>query len=235
MNMPLRTCIPCEKIEEDCYDWYARHARKLAEVKTKKADIVFIGDSITHFWNDEDGIGNGTEVWNEYYGKRSVLNLGYGFDRTQNMLWRIDNGELDGQNPRLFVLNAGTNQFSITPNYDGDTPEAAFAGVKKLIDTLYERFPAAEFVVMGVFPRLPQECWDKIIRLNQFAEEYIAGKDRIKFLDIRKEMTNPDGSFNPDLYVDRVCHPNNAGYRIWAEALEKEIRRIENKSENIQK
>ncbi len=221
-----RSCIPCEKIEEDCYDWHDRHARKLAEVKTKKADIVFIGDSITHFWNEEDGIGNGVQVWQEFYGKRNVLNLGYGFDRTQNMLWRIDHGELDGQSPRLFILNAGTNQFSVTPNYDGDSPETAFEGVKKLVDTLYKRYPEAAFIVMGVFPRQPQALGDKIIRLNQLMAEYFAGKERIKFMDIREKMTCPDGSFNPALYIDRCCHPNNDGYRIWAEAMEGELRRI---------
>ncbi len=224
--MTPRSCIPCEKIEEDCYDWYDRHAKKLEEVKTKKADIVFIGDSITHFWNGEAGFSNGMETWQEFYGKRNVLNLGYGFDRTQNMLWRIDHGELEGQSPRLFILNAGTNNFSITQKYDGDTPEIAFEGVKKLVDTLYERYPEAAFIVMGVFPRLPQERWKKIIRLNQLSAEYFAGRDRIKFMDLRKEMSNPDGSFNPDLFIDGCCHPNNNGYRIWAEAMEGEIRQL---------
>ena len=75
-----RSCVPCEKIENDCYEWYERHAAKLKEVKTKRADIVFIGDSITHFWNRENNVGFGAKVWDEYYGKRTVLNLGYGFD-----------------------------------------------------------------------------------------------------------------------------------------------------------
>lgn len=93
-------------------------------------DIVFIGDSITHFWADEDGVTHGVEVWREYYGRRRVLNLGFGFDRTQNVLWRLEHGELDGQCPKLVVLNIGTNQFSATPNYPCDTSADAAEGIK---------------------------------------------------------------------------------------------------------
>ncbi len=225
-----RTCIPCEKIEEDCYDWYDRHRRKLEEVKTKRADIVFIGDSITHFWNEEDR-ANGLDVWEEFYGKRAVLNLGYGFDRTQNMLWRIQNGEMENQNPKLIVINAGTNQFSITPNYDGDSSEIAFQGVRLLIQEMRKLCPAARIVVMAVFPRLPEETTQKRIDglnalLKVYVDEQQKSGDNIQFLDIAKQMRHPDGSFNPDLYADRCCHPNSAGYRVWATALETEIRRI---------
>ena len=174
MNSLPRSCVPCEKIEEDGYDWYDRHRRKLEEVKTKRADIVFIGDSITHFWNDEDGDGNGLDVWKEFYGKRSVLNLGYGFDRTQNMLWRIHNGEMENQTPKMIVINAGTNQFSITQKYDGDSPEIAFEGVKLLIEEMRKLCPAARIVVMAVFPRLPEETTQKRIDgLNALLKIYV--------------------------------------------------------------
>ena len=221
MKIP-RTCIPCEKIENDAYDWYKRHKAKLEEVKHKRADIVFMGDSITHFWNCEEGIGYGTEVWEEFYGKRAVLNLGFGFDRTQNMLWRLENGEMANQSPKVIVVNAGTNQFSCTPNYDGDTPDEAFEGVKKLIGTLHALAPGAKIILMALFPRLPEEKQIKINALNKLLKEYVSvsQKSYLHFLDLTEKFLYPDGSFNPELYTDRCCHPNNAGYRIWANALE---------------
>ena len=223
MHVP-RSCIPCEKIENDSYDWYARHDAKLKEVKTKRADLVFIGDSITHFWNCEEGITNGADVWEEFYGSRCVLNLGFGFDRTQNMLWRLEHGEMANQSPKVIVVNAGTNHFSYTPNYDGDTPEIAFEGVKKLVQTLRKMAPEAKIIVMALFPRLPEEKQLRINALNGLLKEYInnarENDPALEFLDISKKFLYPDGSFNADLYTDKRCHPNSAGYRIWANALE---------------
>ena len=144
------------------------------------------------------------------------------------MLWRITNGELENQNPKLIVINAGTNQFSVTPNYNGDSPEIAFAGVKQLIKTLHQLLPGSEILVMAVFPRQPEEVHRQAIdRLNQLLGVFLAGEggreNNARFLDITGQFRTPDGRFNSSLYADGVCHPNEAGYRIWAQALEPEI------------
>ena len=228
MEMP-RSIVPVPGFEKDSYDWQERHAAKLAWVKENRADVIFFGDSLTHFWTAENGDGHSDGLWQELFSGEKVLNLGYGYDRTQNVLWRIANGEVADQDPNMIVVNIGTNQFSITPNYDGDDSETAFAGVKLLIETLEQKYPRAEILVMAVFPRLPEETTQKSIDgLNALLKEYLTGrnKDSLKFIDITKAMRNPDGSFNPAIYVDGACHPTNAGYRIWAEALEPEIRRI---------
>ena len=135
--MSPRSCIPCPKIENDAYDWYKRHETRCELAKKNSYDIVFIGDSITHFWADEDGVTHGVEVWREYYGRRRVLNLGFGFDRTQNVLWRLEHGELDGQCPKLVVLNIGTNQFSATPNY----PRTRRRESRRLLQDSVQCFP----------------------------------------------------------------------------------------------
>lgn len=224
MKVP-RSCIPCEKIENDCYDWHERHKAKLEEVKNKRADLVFIGDSITHFWNKEENVSYGGDVWEEFYGKRNVLNLGFGFDRTQNMLWRLEHGEMANQSPRVIVVNAGTNHFSCTPNYDGDTPEDALEGVKKVIQTLRSLAPGAKIILMALFPRMPEDKQKKIDSLNALLKNHveICGDAELCFLDITEKFRYPDGSFNSELYADRCCHPNSAGYRIWANALERMI------------
>ena len=224
--MVPRSCIPCERIDTDIYDWYLRHNAKVAESRNKSADIIFIGDSITHFWNDCEAGSYGLECWNEFFSKYRTMNLGFGFDRTQNMLWRLTHGEGDNQEPAVVVLNAGTNQFTVTENYSGDTPETAFAGVKLLIETIRDRWPQAKLVVMAVFPRMPENTtWAKIKQLNKYIGDFLAEKKdpMIKFLDISSQLCNPDGSFNADLFQDRVCHLNNDGYRVWAQALIPEI------------
>ena len=219
---PPRPCIPCEKIENDAYDWYKRHEAKIEEAKNKRAQIIFIGDSITHFWNCEEGISYGADVWEEFYGKREVINLGFGFDRTQNMLWRLEHGEMANQSPDVIVVNAGTNQFSCTKNYDGDSPEDAFEGVKKLLETLHALAPEAQIILMAIFPKLPEEKWQQVKVLNKLLEEYAKNSNfpYLHFLDLTEKFLYPDGSFNCELYKDRCCHPNSAGYRIWANGLE---------------
>ena len=221
MSRIPRTVAPCPKIEEDCYDWYRRHEAKCAAVLKEKYDIVFIGDSITHFFAGEDGPHNGTEIWDAFLAPRRALNLGFGFDRTQNMLWRIQHGELAGQSPRLFILNAGTNQFSVTERYSGDTGEDAAAGSIALIRALRERFPKAEFLVMAVFPRAPwKEFFEaRIGVLNRIVREFAAQEEHVRFLDISDRLMNPDGTLKLEFFADQGCHPNREGYRIWYEAI----------------
>jgi lysophospholipase L1-like esterase len=225
----MRSCSSCPKIDDDCYDWYLRHENKCLEISSVNPDLIFIGDSITHFWAPEDACCYGEKVWQKYYSKRKVVNLGFGFDRTQNMLWRLENGEGNCLPPRAVVVNAGTNQFSITENYSGDTPYEAFCGVRMLLNKIRSLWPQSEIIVMGVFPRLPEEPTQKYIdELNRLLKYYIctSSDSRMKFFDIGSQLRNPDGSFNRDLYADQGCHPNEAGYLIWARAIEPEISRI---------
>ena len=126
-----RSIVPVPGFEKDSYDWPERHAVKLAWVKENRADVIFFGDSLTHFWTAENGEGHSEGLWQELFSGEKVLNLGYGYDRTQNVLWRIANGEVANQDPKMIVVNIGTNQFSISPNYDGDTPETAVAGIRE--------------------------------------------------------------------------------------------------------
>lgn len=224
MNMKYscipRTCYPHSKIEEDVYDWWARHELKLEQTVNRQYDIIFIGDSITHFWHDEQGRSTENEaVWQKYYGNRSVLNLGYGFDRPQNVLYRLDNGEFAGQRPKVVVLNIGTNCFSITKRYSGDTPEIAFEGVKAVIERIFELAPGCHLILMELFPRLPDTTQEKIDRVNMFLREFAKEDVRITLVSLNDKLAK-DGILIPDLYADRQCHPNARGYQIWAEAIE---------------
>ena len=221
--MDCRSVIPVPKIEEDGYDWYGKHEGILRAQAEQQFELVLIGDSITHNWSgDGPGLRDiGVENWKKSIAKYKVLNLGFGYDRTQNVLWRLQHGELQGQNPKLIVLNLGTNQFSLSPNYDGDTAEVAAKGVRAVLKQIRDYVPSAKIVVMAVFPRGPaREFFDpRINRLNELILEYVSGQDLMEFLDISSSFLNPDGSQNLKLYSDEGCHPNNAGYEVWAEAL----------------
>ena len=228
MEKAIRSITPVPKIENDCYDWYARHELKCRETVSSIFDLVFIGDSLTHFWKGDVGADYGSSVWNEYYGTRRVQNLGFGFDRTQNVLWRLEHGELEGQNPKLIVLNIGTNQFSETPNYPRDTPEDAFAGIRAVVEKLQAMFPETFLILMALFPRgaagsVPARLTEETNRLMKpFAES----QKRLLFLDLAESLGREDHSVRPEFYNPCLTHLNAKGYRIWAEALEPHIRRI---------
>ncbi|HEX2950713.1 MAG TPA: G-D-S-L family lipolytic protein, partial [Armatimonadota bacterium] len=106
--------VPVSKLEEDSYDWWARHDAVLAAKTRITPTMVLIRDSITHFWGGEpeSDLKNGGAVWAEAFGGIPTLNLGFGWDRTQNVLWRIDHGEFDGLQPQTVVLNIGTNNLT---------------------------------------------------------------------------------------------------------------------------
>ena len=228
-NVIPETCIPVAKIEDDIYDWQIRHEYILEQVKKNKYDIVFIGDSITHFWEGTSGADYGSEVWKKYYGNRKVLNLGYGFDRTQNVLWRLDSGELAGQKPDIIVTNIGTNQFSKTDKYPIDTPEDAAAGIIAVADKLSWMFPETLLVFMSVFPR-GKECNSPFRRLilttNCIVKQALAGRKNIRIIDLTSDFLLPDGTLKEECFQPDMVHLAVPGYTIWADAVEPLIRSV---------
>lgn len=222
--MALTACAPARKLEEDCYDWYARHGEKCAEAARGNHDIVMIGDSITHFWEDR----NGPEVWKRLFAGRSVLNLGFGWDRTGNVLWRLANGEFAGQSPRAVVVNLGTNNLNATPNYPGDTPAQTAVGVLAVVDKVRALAPAAAVAVMGVFQRgtnaEPHRA--RIRELNVRLPRVLSCRPGVEFIDISERFLGPDGDIDSSLFVGDNCHPAAPGYEIWAAAIDPFFRRL---------
>lgn len=215
----IPSCTPMPKLEEDCYDWYARVAERQALVDAKRYDIILMGDSITHFWETT----HGPLTWKELFGKRDVLNLGFGWDRTCNLLWRIEHGMLRGQSPRFFVLNIGTNNLAQTQNYPGDDGEGVAQGVAEVVRKARETLPETEFLVMSIFQRgfNPSPFRDRIRIANARVKELLAGQPRTHVIDISELFMLPDGSdLDPALFMEDGTHLNEYGYRRWASALE---------------
>jgi len=222
------SCIPVAKIEDDGYDWDERHAKILSQVARNRYDLVFIGDSITHFWEGASGADHGSAVWKKYYGRRNVLNLGYGYDRTQNVLWRLANGELAGQSPKLIITNIGTNQFSQTIRHPLDTPEDAAAGIVAVSGKLRQMFPEAHLVFMSIFPRggqLAPLYKELIPETNRLVKEALSGTANVEIVDLTKEFLLPDGSICRDYYQPDMTHLSCQGYELWAGAIEEIIRK----------
>jgi len=147
------TLVPCTQDRDwPVYDWAKRHAAVTKIAADRKASLVFIGDSITQMFGGEphDRGQPGKEVWEKFYAKRSVANLGFGYDYLENTLWRLRHGELDGAKAKVVVMHIGTN------NAGKNTPEEIALGVGALLDEIRQRQPQAHVILMAIFPRGPK-------------------------------------------------------------------------------
>jgi len=203
-------------------NWFARHEGFLAEAMQAKYHIVFIGDSITDGWRK-----GGLEVWNKYYAPRAALNLGIGGDRTQHVLWRIEQGELAGLNPKAVVLMIGTNNTG--KEKDGsvrNSTEEIIAGVTAIVKEIRARLPRSKLLLLAIFPRgavdAPQRA--QIKEINAALARLEKGR-KIKFLDIGNVFLAEDGSI-PRTIMPDLLHPNAEGYQRWADAMEPTLARM---------
>jgi lysophospholipase L1-like esterase len=214
--------IPKPKLEQDSYDWFARHEAILKLKDQLKPEVVMIGDSITHFWAGppEAARQSGVESWQMLFGNRPALNMGFGWDRTQNVLWRLEHGELDGLKPKYVVLNIGTNNFTGTANARENTPAEVAEAIGVICGKIHDKSPQSRIILMGVLPRgeKPDDPYRaKITELNKLLPE-VAKKHDAQFLDISSQFLNPNGTIPTTLMFD-FCHPGEQGYAIWAKAL----------------
>jgi beta-glucosidase len=195
-----------------------RHKSILKRVSEGNVDLVFLGDSITHHWTEDFFVGTGQEIWNEYYGHRNAVNMGFAGDDTCNVLWRLINGEVDGISPKLVVLMIGTNNTG-----DPQTIENIGDGVIAVVNTLRQKLPQAKVLLLGIFPRAenPGPIRDRIAKINQHASK-VADGAMVHYLDIGAKFLNPDGTISGDIMPDYV-HPSEKGYRIWADTIELKV------------
>ena len=215
--------LPVSRLEQDLYDWYARHHTELDLQKRTHPDVVMIGDSITQFWSGppEATVENGANSWQSVFKGMSVLNLGFGWDRTQNVLWRLRQGEFEGLHPRWVVVAIGTNNLTGTEHARASTPQEISDAIGAICDEVHRRSPETHILVMGIFPRgaKPDDSLRApIAQTNQLLARRFAQISFVTFLDIGKKFLAPDGSLPANLMPDGT-HPSDAGYQIWADAL----------------
>jgi lysophospholipase L1-like esterase len=215
--------IPVPRLEMDSYDWYERHKDELAAKALMDPQIVLIGDSITHFWGGPPASKplNGPNAWQAIFGGLPVLNLGFGWDRTQNVLWRLAHGEFEGLHPKSVILNIGTNNLTWTVNARANTPAEIVQGILAIHEQIRAASPESRIVVMAVFPRgFAPGTFQRasIDQVNQLLAAALAGKPHTTFLDIGPRFLKADGTLPKSMMADGT-HPTEAGYEIWAAAL----------------
>lgn len=223
-NKTINTAvIPVSKLEEDSYDWWARHEQVLSVQRTIDPQVVLIGDSITHFWGGEPWsaqVHGNREAWNSVFAPYRVLNMGFGWDRTQNVLWRLDHGQLDGLNPQTVVILIGTNNTSETENARANSPEEIADGLRAICDRVEAKASGAKIVIMAVFPREHEPDHPRRRTIAEINERYaaIAQERGYTFVDIGPQLLEADGTLSQETAPD-YCHLTERGYGHWAKAL----------------
>lgn len=195
----------------------ADRRRKLAENKTGEFDVVFLGDSITHGWE-----GNGREVFKKLNDDYRIFNLGHSGDRTEHLVWRFQNGELEGFKAKLFMLMIGTN------NGD-DKAEDVAAGIKRIIEIVREKHPESKVLLLPIFPRAENAKNNHRIKnekTNAIIRGYADGKT-VLWLDFNDRFLEP----GPDKVLPRsimpdLLHPNHDGYLVWEAAVRPVFREV---------
>lgn len=196
--------------------WMKRHEAMNTRVKQGNVDLVFIGDSITQGWE-----GRGKNVWAKFYGKRNAVNLGIGGDRTQHVIWRLDNGNLTGIAPKAAVIMIGTN------NSGSNSPEEIAEGVTAIVRQLQKKTPKTKILLLATFPRGANPA-DKRRQVNERSNAIVAKlatNDHVFYLDIGKEFLSDEGLLSKEIMPD-LLHLSERGYTIWAESIEPTLAKL---------
>jgi len=173
-------------------------------------DLLMIGDSITHGWDKN--------YWEMYYAHRKPINLGFSGDRTENVLWRLDNLPLDKISPKAAMVMIGTNNVG----HNSTNPKETAEGVKAIVNRLQKAFPEMQILVLNVFPRDNKPDGDmrkKVDEINSYLPDVLKNEKNVTLLDINQKFLEADGTLSPELMPD-FLHPNSTGYGIWARTVD---------------
>jgi lysophospholipase L1-like esterase len=194
------------------------HEQLVAKAKQGGIDIYFEGDSITRRWGTSDpGYREMLENWTTNFFGWNAGDFGWGADSTQHILWRLENGELDGVNPKIIVLLAGINNVGTFPGGEAKVEDIT-RGLKAIVDVCRQKAPDAVIILTGLFPR--NDNMAVIPEINQINGNLarMADGKKIRYININDKLADQDGKLFPGMSRDRL-HPTVKGYQIWADAL----------------
>lgn len=206
--------IPAPRLDQEW--WRNRHREKVKLANKGNYDLLFLGDSITHGWENA-----GKTVFNKFYNKRKTLNLGFSGDRTEHVLWRLLNGELATKlNPKVATIMIGTNN----TGHSMQDAEETFLGIKAIVDLLQDRRPEMKILLLGIFPRATNPEHPQRKRNNEINSlaKTLADSKNIHYLDISPKFLDKKNNLPKSVMPDAL-HPNEQGYEIWAKFMEDKI------------
>jgi lysophospholipase L1-like esterase len=196
------------------------HEQLVAKTKQGRIDIYFEGDSITRRWGATD-YPQLLENWKQNFFGWNAADFGWGADRVEHILWRLENGELDGVNPKVIVLLAGTNNLGrVTPAVEEATVEDVTGGLRAVVGVMQAKAPDAVIILMGIFPRNDNmNAMPAIDKINANLARMADGK-RIRYLNINGKLADRDGKlYDGMMNANDKLHPTVKGYQVWADAL----------------
>lgn len=201
--------IPDDRADLDW--WVNRHQEKLNEEDRGEARLLFVGDSITQGWESA-----GTDIWDEYYASYGAHNIGFSGDRTEHVLWRLEDGAVDELDPEVTILMIGTNN----TGHRQEAAECTAKGVELILDELTNRLPETKILLLSVFPR-GETPNDELRLINSDINSRLAAfesRENVTWFDINSAFLMDDGALSEDIMPD-LLHPNETGYLIWAETM----------------
>lgn len=209
-------------------NWVKRHEGFVAIAKQGGVDVLFLGDSITDGWRRAER-GGGKAIWDREFAPLKAANFGIGGDRTQHVLWRLENGELDGIKPRAVVLMIGTNNtgFERDGTTPRNTPAETIAGVTAIVQKLRTALPATKILLLAVFPRGEKPDHPQRLQVNEINRGIARLGDgrHVHFLDINAQFLAPDGTLPKEIMPD-FLHPAGQGYELWAAAIKAPLAKL---------
>ena len=194
------------------------HEQLLEKARTGGIDVYFVGDSITRRWGATD-YPDLLAHWRQQFFGWNAGNFGWGADRTQNILWRLENGELDGVNPKVIVIQGGTNNVGAQPG-DADKVADITRGLAAILNICRQKAPKATIVLTAIFPRNDSMAvMPEIDQINTGLARLADGRT-VRYLNVNDKLADKDGRLFPGVMNERdKLHPTLDGYQVWADGL----------------
>lgn len=196
--------------------WVEQSSRQNRDAKSAQPQVAFIGDSITAGWS-----GNGRPVWNERFAALPSSNFGIGGDRTEHVLWRLQNGAFSGISPKVVVVMIGTN------NAWRDSSADIADGVQAVVEEIGKQAPQAKILLLGIFPRDEKpggERREVVAGVNEIIKK-LGNDEKVFYMDISDKFMEADGTISKNIMPD-FLHLSRQGYTIWADAIEGKIKEL---------